>query len=246
MFLPGNYIKSLNHQDRYCNENFTVLCWNVAKLSLSGAYKEFLDSLIEDKKIDILLLQEVKKRVTNELDIYDYSYILSPNIQTKSHVFGVLSAFKISCDNVLSLLTKKKEMLYTTHKVTLITEHKISNEKKLIIVNLHAINFVKNSDFYNELQNIRSAVISHKGAMIVAGDFNTWNTKRVESLREFTSDLSLKQVTFSDNTNLKKVFSHSLDHIFYRGLELVDSHVINSKNISDHNPIVAEFKFLDF
>jgi len=78
--------------------------------------------------------------------------------------------------------------------------------------------------------------------MIVAGDFNTWNIKRVGFLREFTSSLSLKEVTFTDNSELKKVFSNSLDYIFYRDLKLIDSKVINSKEISDHNPIIARFK----
>ena len=244
MFKPNECIKSLKHQDRDFKDSFTVLCWNVAKLTLKSSYKKYLNSLIENENIDILLLQEVKKKLTKELDIYDYSYILSPNIQTRRYTFGVLSAFKISCDDTLSLLTKKQELAYATHKVTLITEHKLSNNKKLLIVNLHAINFVKNSDFYDELNSIKKIIKPHKGAMIVAGDFNTWNRKRVRFLKEFTSELSLKEVKFNDNTNIKKVFTNSLDYIFYRDLELIDSKVINSKNISDHNPIIATFNLV--
>ena len=97
MFLPKKSIKHLNHQHEYCSDTFTVLCWNVAKLTLSNSYKEYLKLLVESENINILLLQEVKKHLTNELDIYGYSYVLSPNIQTKNHIFGVLSAFKISC-----------------------------------------------------------------------------------------------------------------------------------------------------
>ncbi len=242
MFQPSISIKSLKHQSN-CNINsFNILCWNVAKLTLKSSYKNYLKSLIENENINILLLQEVKKCIAQELDIYDFSYILSPNIQTKRHIFGVLSAFKISCENDLSLLTKKRELIYATHKVSLITKHKIHNEKKLMIVNLHAINFVKNSDFYDELQKIKSSVKSHKDAMIIAGDFNTWNTKRVNYLKEFTYDLSLKKVDFNNEKNVKKIFTNSLDYIFYRGLKLIDSKVINSKNISDHNPIIATFK----
>ncbi|MBU0721597.1 endonuclease/exonuclease/phosphatase family protein [bacterium] len=244
MFLPNKCIKSLNHQDKYCAENFTLLCWNVAKLTLSSSYKEYLNTLIKDEDIDILLLQEVKKNSAKKLDLHAFSYILSPNIQTKKHVFGVLSAFKISCENELSLLTRKREFRYATRKVTLITEHKLADDKLLLLVNLHAINFVKNSDFYHELQSIQSVLSFHKGPMIVAGDFNTWNIKRVGFLKEFTHNLSLKEVGFSDQTNLKKVFSYCLDYIFYRDLELVYSKVIDSKKISDHNPILANFRVI--
>jgi len=193
-----------------------VLCWNSAKLTLKKPYKELLKSLITDEGIDILLLQEVKKNLATELDISYYSYILSPNIQTRRHVFGFLSAFKSSCEDVLTLLTKKRELAYATHKVTLITKHKISQLNRLMIANLHAINFVKNSDFYNELNNIIAIVKFHKGPIIVAGDFNTWNVKRVNYLKEFTHDLSLKEVVFSDNKHVKKVFTNSLDYIFYK------------------------------
>jgi endonuclease/exonuclease/phosphatase (EEP) superfamily protein YafD len=78
--------------------------------------------------------------------------------------------------------------------------------------------------------------------MIVAGDFNTWNGKRMDFLREFTYDLSLTEVYFNDNSKQKKVFTNCLDYIFYRGLNLIASKVIDAKKISDHNPIVATFK----
>ncbi|WP_373002517.1 endonuclease/exonuclease/phosphatase family protein [Sulfurimonas sp.] len=242
MFKPNRYIKHLKHQDIICKNNFKVLCWNVAKLTLNKSYIEYIKSIIEKEQIDILLLQEVKKQLAEELSICDFSYILSPNIQTKKHIYGVLSAFKVSCQDELSLLTRNRELSYATHKASLITRHKISKHDTLLMVNLHAINFVKNSDFYYELQQIKSSVKSHKGAMIVAGDFNTWNTKRVGMLKEFSSELSLKEVKFDDNSNIKKFFTNSLDYIFYRDLELIDSKVIDSKKISDHNPIIASFR----
>lgn len=243
MYKPTQCIKSLKHQDIFCAKSFTILCWNVAKLTLHSSYQEYLKSILENENIDILLLQEVKKSLASELELSDYSYIMSPNIQTKKHIFGVLSAFKISCEDEISLLTKKRELSYATHKVTLITRHKISRGDELVIVNLHAINFVKNSDFYMELENIKLTIKSHKGSMIVAGDFNTWNIERVEYLREFTHDLSLTEVYFNDNSKQKKVFANCLDYIFYRGLELSDSKVIDAKKFSDHNPILATFKF---
>lgn len=243
MFKPNSFIKSLKHQESELGSEFSLLCWNVAKLTLKNSYKNFIDSLIKDYNLDILLLQEVKKNISHELDLHDYSYILSPNIETKTHIFGVLSAFKSSCENEFSLLTKKQELQYATHKVSLITHHKISDNQMLLVVNLHAINFVHSIDFKNELDYIYSTIKSHKGAMIVAGDFNTWSLKRVQFLKEFTDNLSLKKVEFTDETNLKKIFTNSIDYIFYRELEVNYSIVINSKKISDHNPIIAKFRY---
>lgn len=242
MFKPNSFIKYLKHQDKPIDGEFTLLCWNVAKLTLDRSYKKFIDSLIEKFNLDILLLQEVKKNLSCELELHDYSYILSPNIETKKHIFGVLSAFRSVCKNEFFLLTKKRELKYATHKISLITHHDLSNGKTLLIVNIHAINFVRNSDFKHELDYIYSAIKSHSGSMIVAGDFNTWNRKRVSCLQEFAKSLSLKRVEFYDESKIKKVFANSLDHIFYRDLELLYSQAIESREISDHNPIIARFK----
>ena len=244
MFLPKSLIKSLKHQENHLEKEFSLLCWNVAKLTLKSHYKEFLNTLIERYKLDVLLLQEVKKSLSHELELHDYSYVLSPNIQTQKHLFGVLSAFKSSCLGELSLLTKKRELRCATHKTTLLTHHKISEHTMLLIVNLHAINFVHNSDFKNELREIYEAIKTHSGAMIVARDFNTWNVKRVQYLGEFIDDLGLKKVTFESEKDIKKIFSNSLDYIFYRGLKVTFATVVDSKKISDHNPIIARFSTL--
>lgn len=244
MFRPNTLIKSLKHQESSLEAEFSLLCWNVAKLTLKSHYKEFLNTLIEHYNLDILLLQEVKKSLSHELELHDYSYVLSPNIQTQKHLFGVLSAFKSSCLDELSLLTKKRELRCTTHKTTLITHHKTFDGTTLLLVNLHAINFVYSSDFQNELQEIYEAIKNHKGALIVAGDFNTWNLKRVHYLEAFSSSLGLQKVVFESEKGIKKVFSNSLDYIFYRGLEVTFATVVESKNISDHNPIIAKFSTL--
>ena len=245
MQKPNRLIKSLKHQDIECNQSLNVLCWNTAKLTLKSSYQDTLNAIVSENDIDLFLLQEVKKELTQELDMYEYSYVLSPNIETKKHVFGVMNAFKISCEEEMSLLTKKRELAYITHKVTLMTMHKISDRKKLLIVNIHAINFVSNAAFHSELKSIMLNIKSHKGPMIVAGDFNTWNVKRVEMLKEFIEELSLKEVGFGKDSKVKKVFSNCLDYIFYRGLELVDSKVIDTKKISDNNPIMAMFDIVN-
>lgn len=241
MFKPKRFDKILKHQELHLKNDFSVLCWNVAKLTQKTVYKRFIDGLIKEHDFDLLLLQEVKKSISKEMELHDYSYILSPNIQTRSHIFGVLSAFKSSCHEDICLLSKKRELLYATHKVSLITYHRISDEKVLLVVNLHAINFINNGNFKNELEHIYATILNHNGAMIVAGDFNTWNRQRIEYLLEFTRKLSLRMVTFNDESNIKKMFSNSLDYIFYRDLNLTYSEVIDSKKISDHNPIIAKF-----
>ncbi|MDQ1325747.1 MAG: hypothetical protein QG564_871 [Campylobacterota bacterium] len=241
MFKPKSFDKILKHQELKLRGEFSVLCWNIAKLTQKSVYREFIDKLIREHDFDLLLFQEVKKNLSLEMELHDYSYILSPNIQTRKHIYGVLSAFRSSCHEDICLLSKKRELMYATHKVSLITHHILPDERRLLVVNLHAINFVHNKDFKYELDYIFDTIQNHRGAMIVAGDFNTWNRQRVEYLLEFAKKLSLQMVTFDDESNIKKVFLNSIDYIFYRELNLTYSEVIDTKKISDHNPIIAKF-----
>jgi len=191
--------------------------------------------------LDFLLLQEVKEEIVKNMGIEDFSYILSANMETKRHIFGVMSAFKFSCQNYKEILTNSKELSFLTRKSSLFTLHDIGQNTQLLVVNLHAINFVTANVFKEELGRIETQISFFKDALIVAGDFNTWNNKRIKILEEFTQKLSLQEVNFQDDKNLKRVFNKRLDYVFYRGIQVEASKVIKSAKLSDHNPIIVKF-----
>lgn len=241
MLKPFRSIESLKHQSFVCKGNFNVLCWNVAKLSLQKNFKKYLHSIIKDEKIDFLFLQEVKEGLQKGMILHDYSYVFSPNIVTKNHHFGVLNAFKVSCERAKSLLTRAQELKYTTHKSSLITLHEMAGKQKLLMVNLHAINFVTAKEFKAELNYIKEQILIYDGPLIVAGDFNTWSSRRVVFLRDFAHELSLQEVAFTHDKHIRKMFNKRLDHVFYRDLHVEYSKVIKSDGFSDHNPMVVSF-----
>ncbi len=77
--------------------------------------------------------------------------------------------------------------------------------------------------------------------LIVAGDFNTWNSRRVVFIRDFARELSLQEVAFTHDKHIRKMFNKKLDHVFYRDLHVEYSKVIKSDGFSDHNPMVVGF-----
>lgn len=241
MLKPVTTINFLKHQNIKEKDNLNILCWNVAKLTKDRSFNQFFNQLIKDEKIDYLILQEVKSEIIDNSDFFrDFSFILSANIQTKKHIYGVMNGFKIFCQSQQNLLTSKKELKLATHKSVLITKHTLNN-KEILIVNVHALNFVFFNDFKYELGKLKEILKNYKGSLIVAGDFNTWNRKRVSFLKAFCKELFLEEVSYSQSNNIKKVFKNSIDHIFFRGLSLQYSKVIDTDKISDHNPIVASF-----
>lgn len=91
----------------------------------------------------------------------------------------------------------------------------------LLAVNTHLINFVNLSKFKAQLQEIESIVATYQGAIILTGDFNTWNKSRWRMLYQMTARLNLTPVSFTaeDTKKIKSfLLSPPLDYIFYRGL----------------------------
>ncbi|QKF80585.1 endonuclease/exonuclease/phosphatase family protein [Halarcobacter ebronensis] len=240
MLKPNKTVTLFKHQEINSINSLNILCWNVAKLTKKEEFKTFFKELVKKEALNYFVLQEVKSDINFSLEVFDsYSYVLSPNIQTKKSIYGVMNLFSISCSDSYSLLTQKRELKLATHKTVLITKH-IINDKSVMVVNIHALNFVPLKDFEYELNLLKKELLNYSDALIVAGDFNTWNKKRVELLNSFCKELFLKQAISSDEKDIKKIFKNSLDYIFFRGLTFEYSKVINT-SLSDHNPIIASF-----
>lgn len=177
-------------------------------------------------------------------ELRDFSYAMAANMETKRHVYGLLTA---SCFHFASKhieLTHKRELLFSTKKSMLLTSHPLADGETVHIVNMHGINFVSYTIFSNELSKIETVIQEYKGAMIVSGDFNNWSKRRIQALEAFRQRLCLEKAPVQEEHHIKRVFSKPIDHIFYRGLRLVRSEAIDTKKISDHNPIHAVFEKL--
>ena len=78
--------------------------------------------------------------------------------------------------------------------------------------------------------------------MILAGDFNSWNQKRMDKLHTVTQKLSLTAVTFKASEKVKSFMGKTLDFVFYRELELLQAEVMDEHKLSDHNPLFVRFR----
>lgn len=78
--------------------------------------------------------------------------------------------------------------------------------------------------------------------IIIAGDFNTWNRKRVKFIKDFCREFNFK-VAFLDDHELVKTFQKNhLDFVLYRGLKLQKDLALDCQSLSDHNPIITYFE----
>ena len=244
MFVPRQNPHFYQHQSKAVGSTFSLLCWNIHKENLHPLFQSKLHEILRTHPSDFLLFQEYKMPKHQAHGLKALSYAMAANIETKQHIYGLLTASSSGFDTKHIELTLQKEFIISTRKSALLTSHSFSDGETLHLLNIHGINFVSLKAFSKELEKLRSILCVYSGAMIVCGDFNNWSKKRIKVLEGFQKELSLEKAVIENEHHIKQVFFKPIDHIFYRGLKLLRAEAINTKRISDHNPIQATFKRL--
>jgi endonuclease/exonuclease/phosphatase (EEP) superfamily protein YafD len=227
-----------------------VLSWNIAKNNHNQQWSADFLAIIAQHQPDKIFLQEVRlcaiKQQIPELKSMGWSF--APNLidHWDNTYSGVLTATKSDRLYSKAIITQHQEPITKTPKVSLFVEYSLGNEGETILtVNTHLINFVETGKFKAQLQEIEAIIQQHQGAVILSGDFNTWNLSRWSLLLQITEKLSLKPVSFPfiEAQKIKRfLLSPPLDYIFYRGLRQKSAmaKVIDNVTSSDHNPLLVE------
>jgi endonuclease/exonuclease/phosphatase (EEP) superfamily protein YafD len=243
MFVPSK----LHHRscqlscEKFVPETFGILCWNVHKNNNKNtAFQPYLEKL--ESKCDFFVLQEANFRDDKHFTLPHFAFDAAANLEFRNTFYGVLTASKVESINAQAYLSEGKESLIGPHKSLLVSLYPFEDGSTLLILNVHAINFRENQHLNKELERFLALLENYEGAMIVAGDFNTWNKKRMAKLHELRANLGLQMVPFQESNEVKSFMGNHLDFIFYRGLELVAFSGDKKHGLSDHHPLLAQFK----
>jgi endonuclease/exonuclease/phosphatase (EEP) superfamily protein YafD len=107
-------------------------------------------------------------------------------------------------------------------------------ERKLLVANVHAINFAGFGNFEAQMQHIELALAAHRGPALLAGDFNTWTTRRLRRIEGLMRSTGLEPIAFANDRR-----ATPLDHAFVRELDVLDSRIHRSR-ASDHAALSFE------
>ncbi len=227
-------------------ETINLFVWNMYKGNKESWKYQFKSQV---PYYDFFLLQEMLT-TPEVLDIFsntenlDFTTATSFLYTKNNQRTGVATGSKYHPNWKKFLRSKKREPVLLTPKMTLFTKYSISgSDNELLVVNIHAINFVSSTALQSQLLDASEIIKSHQGPVIFAGDFNTWTPEKQKFLREITEDSGMTEVTFKNDTRIK-MFGFILDFIFVRDLEILDSNVHEDLNGSDHNAISAKLKIL--
>lgn len=222
-------------------DNLKLLVWNVYKGGKPGAYKD-LDVLTY--RADLALLQEGHLS-TEFLNLVcsrqDLNWKMARNLTDSSGInAGVVTAGRQNPAEFTFLESPDTETFTDIHKMTLVSYYDLPDRsEKLLVLNMHGINFVLQSAFENQVNEVAKVIKKHQGPVIYAGDFNTYTSGRTEYLLSKMKSLGLTHAEVRGN-EFSGLFV--LDHMFYRGFEVTKTEVLNNITSSDHTPLYFELK----
>jgi len=218
-----------------------ILTWNIHKQGDRG-WQDDLRTFLADS--DVLLLQETVLDATLQQMIDDArmrwvmaSSFIYANIDT-----GVLTASRI--EPLASCTQRIVEPVLRLPKSAVISWFALRGEAAtLAVVNVHAINFSLSLGAYRaQFDAVVDALSEHPGPIVFAGDLNTWTVDRVAVVDAAARRLALTEIAFTDDRR-RLFFGHQLDHVYTRGLDVVESSAI-AVTSSDHNPVMATLRFI--
>ena len=218
-----------------------MMSWNIEK-SQNPGWEEDLRELGRDRQL--LLIQEAsaEARIASALP-QPLFRAFAAGYTTKSLTSGVLTLSSVE-PSLQCNLTAWEPWLGTP-KATNITEYLlVDSDYRLLVVNLHAVNFtVGQEEFAAQIDALKPILSSHRGPMLVAGDFNTWSNSRGEYLQQFMAEHELAAIEFTEDKRTT-FWSLPLDHIYLRGMRAVEARVV-VVDTSDHNPLLVTLEIIE-
>lgn len=216
-----------------------VLIWNVFKCKKEGWHDDFV-SLCHDK--DLVLLQEAI--VNSPFDAHfekslKYQWIMARSFRDLRTNFetGIKTGSTVAAKTKVATASLHSEPFSNTKKMLLSTIYPISGRQdSLLVINAHIINFVSFIKFKAHLDSISVVLENHVGPVLLAGDFNTWNRKRLRYFNHLALSFSLIEVDLIRKPKMAHLFQH-LDHIYCKGFDILNANVVTSIRSSDHYPL---------
>ncbi len=227
-----------SQQQELDSSDIRMVNWNIQK----GGDPDWTDDLSTfTKEPDLMIFQEAALDM-DEWEVLAAGHYRSfaPGYRTRGKAGSVTGVMTLSAAEPLTSCSLVSiEPWLRSPKATMLTEYGLTDtDQSLLVVNIHAINFTfSNKDFREQVRRALSVISEHPGPVLLSGDFNTWHWRQWKILGEMANSHGLTTLNY-DEDHRKRVFGQPLDHIYVRGLHVIDATSIRLDS-SDHNPMSA-------
>ncbi|MGB5166198.1 MAG: endonuclease/exonuclease/phosphatase family protein [Woeseiaceae bacterium] len=224
--------------DELDSSEIRIVNWNIEKGD-DPRWATDLRNLHETADLYVFQEAPLKSAVWNETTV-DRHHAFAPGYRTRRALTGVMTVSNTTPLTQCNLVAV--EPWIRSPKATVITEYGLTDtDETLLVVNIHVVNFTFGMRaFIEQIAQAKTVIDEHHGPIVLLGDFNTWRSGRAELLGEMAADAGL-QVTVFEEDHRKRFFGLPLDHIYTRGLEVIDA-TTTLVDSSDHNPMSARFR----
>ena len=249
----ASQVAEFSEQAQFLPASITVVNWNAQK----GRHPQFVNDLkllLEQEAPDIVFLQEVTSDLFLPKQMGGYFAESWSYPWPGGDTNGVLTLSRIPPVRIQSISTRYREFGVAAPKVSLVTEYPLSDGENLLAVNVHLMNFERWTlkKLKHQLEDLKTIMVNHSGPIIMAGDFNTWNLKRLQLVKEIIQDIKLKEVTdFPEGRTTGDTRSEfwnevlgveknlPLDRVFFLNFRPESARVLDF-DTSDHKPLLVK------
>ncbi|SMB82911.1 Uncharacterized conserved protein YafD, endonuclease/exonuclease/phosphatase (EEP) superfamily [Pasteurella testudinis DSM 23072] len=218
---------------------FQLVVWNLHKGQDAG-WQQKIEQY--SQQADFLLLQEAT--VQNQIPHFLADDKTWYGIQAGTFAYhGDMSGVMLLANYLPQryCVGSENEPWIRIPKIAQAAVYPLAADRTLLIINLHLVNFEWNPQNYrNQLREMFRLVSQHQGPIILAGDFNSWNSKRLSLIQELAQQYALSEVRFTPDVRMN-FMGNPLDHIFVRDIQVLSAYS-EQTTASDHNPLVVEFE----
>ena len=229
---------SRQSQHELDSSDIRMVNWNIQR----GSDPEWMADLAKiTGEHDLMIFQEALLNADAWGVVASDQYrSFAPGYRTRRSVTGVMTvsvAEPLTQCNFVSL-----EPWLGSPKATIITEYGLTGtDQTLLVVNIHAVNFTFGVRVFQEqIQQVQIVMSEHPGPILLSGDFNTWSWRRSRILHEAADSHGLSALDY-DEDHRKLAFGKPLDHIYIRGLHVIDA-TTRRVGSSDHNPMSVKLR----
>lgn len=229
----------LQEQGNGLPEQFKVTSWNIYKLQRPHAMSEITKTASQS---DLVIFQEATDEPAFQMGLLQHQlqWQQVSAFRFNGRTAGVMTAARQP--SLYNCVVRTPEPFFRLPKSVLISLYSLTGSSyPLLVINVHAVNFEPGVAAYRkQLLPLFKLIKRYPGPVVLAGDFNSWGNKRDYMLRDWSNRFGLREAVPTPDER-RRFLGTALDHVFYRGLELVISASPKS-TASDHNPVYAEFR----
>ncbi|RJP45035.1 MAG: hypothetical protein C4548_05090 [Desulfobacteraceae bacterium] len=237
-------------------DELILISWNIAKNVTDNPE---IMRLVDDHDPDILFIQE---GISTTCELFGTSFhqcLFAPSWEKidPDGFTGVQMLSRYHLVDPVHVPSPGLEGFWFTPKASMITTLDLADGRRLMLINVHMLNFVPLGRLEAYLEAVYAHAGKHEGPLIAVGDFNTWNSPRLKAVQQFAAKLGMVEALAYHETGgtpsawffvfkpfMQLDLDAPMDRWFCRGVEVLSCRRLGGFVSSNHVPVLLQVRVL--